>query len=176
MRVVRPDHDLGARPLPAEMSSQRIQPLGHVGVAQVPRLAAMEHDAVVGLGVLNQPCVLLSEEKLVLGHAPVALHELGGSALKIQELANSRVCARLSRAKASRIAIILWISAKLLEASVALAGLLRRLRINSIQVAKHCLDRAVEAVKVEPIKAGLGRIAGKRIVMIAQPADEIEHI
>jgi hypothetical protein len=68
VRVVRPHHHL-RRPTAAllrQVRTQQFERLGHVGVAQVPRIgAAAEHRAVVGLGVAPDARALLRIEQLV---------------------------------------------------------------------------------------------------------------
>ena len=61
--VVRPDDDLAGRAVRGEMGAQRLQRLGHVAVAQVPRLRAdAKQRAVIALGVAHEAGVLLGVE------------------------------------------------------------------------------------------------------------------
>ena len=68
VRVVRPHDRALVAAVAVEVRQQPVERLGHVAVAQVPgRLGAAEHRAVVLLGVLHEPRVLLGVELLVLG-------------------------------------------------------------------------------------------------------------
>jgi hypothetical protein len=61
-----------------------------------------------------------------------------------------------------------------LEAGVAPARAPRGLRVNLVQVAEHGLDGSVEAVEVEPVEADLCCARGQRVVVGAQPLDELD--
>jgi hypothetical protein len=86
VRVVRPDRHAHLAAVRGQVLFQRLQRLHHVAVPQVPgRHAAMEHGAVVLLGVAHQARVLLRVEQVVAvlargGHqsagAPVHLAQL----------------------------------------------------------------------------------------------------
>lgn len=76
------------------MASQRLRRLGHVRVAQVPRGdSATEHLAVIALGVLNEPRVLLGREELVRGDPTVAAGVVGGVSAQLDQLADDLLLA-----------------------------------------------------------------------------------
>ena len=62
------------------------------------------------------------------------------------------------------------------ETGIAVARPLGRLRIHFFQIVEHRLDRGVQAVKIEPVEAGLSGAGWKRIVVSAQPPDEVENV
>src|SRR5947209_19188015 len=79
MRVVRPHNDLRASALSIQMSNQSLKCLGHMAITQVPgRNAPTEHSAVVLLGILCQPCILLGSENVTLGDLSIAFGLISG--------------------------------------------------------------------------------------------------
>ena len=49
-------------------------------------------------------------------------------------------------------------------------------RIDFAQISQDRFDRSVQAVKIKPVKARLPICVALLVVMLTQPADEIEHI
>ncbi len=73
MRVVRPHHHLRASTFSLQVGDQSLKRAGHMAITQVPgRNAPTKHGAVVFLGILCKPCILLSVEKFVLGDPAIA--------------------------------------------------------------------------------------------------------
>jgi hypothetical protein len=97
---------------------QRVQRLGHVGVAQIPRGgAAPEHRPVVPLGVERQARVLFGVEILVLGDAAVPRRVVGGAAAKLEQLLDNVVFARLGDAGDRRVAVRLRVLSRNVRSS-----------------------------------------------------------
>ena len=63
----------------------------------------------------------------------------------------------------------------MLKAGVAVAGALGGGGIDLIQIAKHCLDRCVQAVKIKTVETYFGSVCGQRRVVVAQPFNEVDH-
>jgi hypothetical protein len=102
MGVVRPHHDPGA----AEVVAERVERVGHVRVAQVPRArAAAVHRAVVALGVGGELRVLLGHEVRVVRELPVAGGQLGGALAELAQLRDDGVLARVLAAGGGRVAV-----------------------------------------------------------------------
>jgi len=159
------------------MSEERVQRVGHVPVAKVPRRRAPAiHRAVVSLGVHGEPRVLLGEEGVVLRRPTVAAQRVGRVPPKVGELRDDFVLARLV-ARRRRRGVAAGIGVEVFEARVARAGATRRGRIDALQVAD---DRprsdVVEAVEVEAVEAGFVGRAQDAVVVRAQRADELEHV
>ena len=62
------------------------------------------------------------------------------------------------------------------EATVVMPRALRGFRIDFAEISQDRFDRSVQAVKIEPVKARLPICVALLVVMLTQPADEIEHI
>ena len=62
------------------------------------------------------------------------------------------------------------------EATVMMPRALRRFRIDFAQISQHRFDRSVQTIKIEPVKAAFPIFERLLIVVLAQPADEIEDI
>jgi len=94
---MRPYDDLrGGAPLPGQVIGQRLQSVGHVGIAQVPgRNPPAEPCALVLLGRPHRPRILLCVEQLVLGDHAVPARVLRGMPLQVDELLDYRLLAFL---------------------------------------------------------------------------------
>ena len=139
---------------------ERVERLDHVAVAQVPRRdVAAEHRAVVALGVLHQPRVLLGVEDVVLGERAARSPLLGGAPAQLDRAARPpppRTAA--SSPRPVGIAVGLAVLAEVVEAGVALAARAAAASgSTSVEVAEHRLDRGVQAVQVEAVEADLAR-------------------
>ena len=62
------------------------------------------------------------------------------------------------------------------ETRIAIPRPFRCLGIDFVQIADHFLDRGVEAVEIESVEADLLIVTADAIVVLAQPADETEHV
>src|SRR5690606_27070983 len=108
VRVVRPNDDAAAARSVAssQMSHKRIDRLGHMPIAQVPRRdASTEHRAVVGLGITCQARILLGEEELVLRYTTVPVGEVAGPPLELHQLTDGFVLTRLGDTQRGLIAV-----------------------------------------------------------------------
>ena len=73
MRIMRPDNDLAVAAV--KMTDERSQRLGHMFIAQVPRLLTpTEHGAIIILCICDQARVLLRIKEFVLGNLTRAAH------------------------------------------------------------------------------------------------------
>ena len=173
MRVVRPDDDAALGIARKQVAVERVERLAHVPVAQVPRGdAALEHRAVILLGVLHQARVLLRLEEFLGGDEPILARVFRGAAPELDELRHDLVLAALVHVERSDISVRLRVLAEMVEAAVAEARALRRRRIDPLEVLEHLLDRGEEAVEIEPVEARAR--PGVRLVVRAQPRDEVE--
>src|SRR5258708_28740335 len=113
MRVVLPDSHLRAIPVPRQVGHKRTQCPSHVAVTQIPRRDSVsKHHAVVLLGILCQPCILLSVEKLILRHTPVASCIVLSVPLQFNELVDHFILARFGEAEACTVSILLCLLTK----------------------------------------------------------------
>src|SRR5205085_12093 len=64
---------------------------------------------------------------------------------------------------------------EMLEARIAITGTLGSHRIDLVQIAKHCLDRCVQAVKIKTVETYFGSVSGQRRIVVAQPFNEVDH-
>ena len=177
VRVVGPHGDAGAPVLPIEVLDQRVERLGHVAVAQVPRRDLFEeHRPVIRLGILHQPRVLDGIEEVVVGEAAVALGGVGGTTEQVLELVDDLVLAPLGQASARQQAIGPDVLGELVEAGVARAGPPGRLGVDLLEVPEHGGHRGAETVEVQAVEADLARVRRQRVVVPAQPLDELDHV
>src|SRR2546423_5093347 len=63
----------------------------------------------------------------------------------------------------------------MLKAGITIAGALGGCGIDLVEIAKDCLDRCVQAVKIETIETYFGCVNVKRRIVFAQPLDKIKH-
>ena len=92
-------------------------------VAQIPRRdAAAEHGAVVGGGIAGDPRVLLGEELFVHAGPSVAIAQLGGALLELEELPDDFILAILGEAERNHLPVDLGVVAEIVEAGVASPG------------------------------------------------------
>src|SRR5260370_38758868 len=74
VRIVGPDDDLGFPESLLQMSRERMERLRHVPISQIPGVhSTLEHPAIILLGILDQPGVLLGRKELVLGDHAVPM-------------------------------------------------------------------------------------------------------
>src|SRR5712671_2182571 len=64
----------------------------------------------------------------------------------------------------------------MVEAGVPSAGSLCSIGVDPLEILDHGFHRGVQAVKIEPVKAGLSSALGKGIVVRPQPLDKLDHI
>jgi hypothetical protein len=169
--VVRPDHDLRRPPRSVEVLEKRVERLGHVTVAQVPRVGpGAEHRPVVALGTGHQAGVLEREEVRVLGQARVVRVGRRPALLELDQLLqDGALAALLAAADDGGTVGLAVLPTPVVEAAVALAGPLRGLRVDLVEVAQDEIHRLVQAVQVQPVDAD--RVGGALVVR-AQPDGE----
>ena len=61
------------------------------------------------------------------------------------------------------------------EAAVAESRAPRGLRVHFIPIPEHCLNRAVQAVQVQPVKPCLDCAGRELTIVVAHPLDKLEH-
>ena len=171
VRVVRPHDDAcGAAALTREVLVELVQGVGHVLVAQVPRVGpTVEHRAVVSLGIAHHARVLLRIEQLVGGGRAVVPQEARGVGAQLAQLLNGLAPAVVLQAEVHCVAIGLRIVRQLVEATVAGACTLRCIRVGVREVGEHRMHRLAQAVQVESEKAHLRRRLGHAGIALAQP-------
>jgi hypothetical protein len=109
-----------------------IERVGHVGVLEVPRVAAAtEHRSVVALGVSGQLGVLLSREIGVAGTLTVAADEFGGTVAQLPQLRHDGVLTKLLATEDGGRAVCLFV--EMVEARVAVAGAVSGRRIHLLR-------------------------------------------
>src|SRR2546430_15624283 len=138
--------------LRVEMCDQRSQCFGHVLIPQVPGLdSTAKHRAVISFGIEDKPRVLFGKEEFILRYSPIATGTVRCLTSQLYKLLDYFALTRFSQSKACRIAIGLCVFGEMLEARIAITGTLGGHRIDLVQIAKHCLDRRVQAVKIKTI-------------------------
>ena len=107
----------------AEKLHQRIEGVGHVGVADVPRrVAAAKHRAVILLGVGRQPRVLLGEKEFVFGAAVRRATAYSAARLRSSVSCWTTSCfARLGDAGRDCVAVGVGVAGEMIEARIAIA-------------------------------------------------------
>ena len=174
---MRPYDDLRGVMAELEVPHERVEGVDHVRVAKVPgRDAAAEHGAVVLLGVSDQAGVLFGGEELFDRSPPVAACIFGGTAAHVDELRDNLGFAGVAEAESGGIAVGLRVFAEVFEAGVAVAGARRSFRIHLVEIGEYRLHRSVHAVEIEAEEAGFGLPLGERVIVSAQPADEVEDV
>src|SRR6202011_1603228 len=93
----------------------------------------------------------------------------------LRQLCDRFVLARLGGLK-SRSKRVVFAVRKLLEAGVALARPFRRFGVETFEGGDQDVDRAVETVEVEAVKAHRWSVGGQGGVMTPQPLDELEDV
>jgi hypothetical protein len=171
---VGPHRHLRLGGVAAEKRHQRLEGLGHVQVADIPRrMTAAEHRAVILFGVLRQPRILLGEKELLLGDAAVEVGVFTGAAFQIDKLLDDGVLARFDNTCRHRVAVRMRVAGKMIETRVARASAPGRLRIHLVEIPDDGLHRRIQAVEIEPVKTDL--VLRVPVVPAAQPADERQH-
>src|ERR1700730_7011553 len=72
--------------------------------------------------------------------------------------------------------IDLRVRAEMVEAGVTSACSLRRIGLDALEILDDRFHRGMQAVKIEPVKAGLSSALGKGIVVRSQPLDKLHDI
>src|ERR1700730_7585762 len=72
--------------------------------------------------------------------------------------------------------IDLRVRAEMVEAGVTSAGSLRRIGVDALEILDDRFHRGMQAVKIEPVKAGLSSALGKGIVVRSQLLDKLHDI
>ena len=151
VRVVLPEDGLGIRAVEAQ---QRLERLEHVLVAEIPGGApAIVHDAIVGLGVRDDPRVAdRVEEVLAVAGGVVDL-----ARQHVAQHGHHLVLAGAVAAGHDGAPVGRRIAFPRHEAAVALARHARGGGIDAVEVVEHEPDRAVEAVEVEAVEPDAAR-------------------
>ena len=177
VRVVFPDHDLGATASPVEVVEQGVERRGHVPIPQVPRRdVGAVHLLVVLLGVAHHDGVLFGAEQLVLGQPAIALGVLRGLASQRDQLGDDLVLAGNRPLVRQGEAVGLALGADVVEARIPRSGALRLVGIDRVEVRDDRFDRGPQAVEVEPVEARHAERIGDPVVPLAQPVDELDHL
>ena len=179
---MRPDDRPSRRPCRSrcalEVRDERLERLGHVAVAQVPGRDAARGTSRGSTPRRSRPGARSARRRrTVLVESPVAARELGGPLLQLDELLDDLLLARLGAAEAGLVAVDLGVVAEVVEAGVALAGALRRLGVDSLQVARRpppsrragCRGRARRS-------RPCGAPAGSASLCSRSQLDEVEHV
>ena len=66
--------------------------------------------------------------------------------------------------------------AEMFETTVIMSRAFCRFGINFVQVSEHRFDRSMQTVKIESVESAFAIFERLLIVVLAQPADEIEHV
>src|SRR5204863_6466201 len=115
MRVVRPDHDPCIATGGREVVLHRIERLGHVPVAEIPRRRAPAiHVAVVALGVAHESGVLLGAEEVVSGGPAVARQALYRLRAQLHERVPRLLLARPGQLRGRGVAVGLAVLAEMI--------------------------------------------------------------
>jgi hypothetical protein len=64
----------------------------------------------------------------------------------------------------------------LIEARVALLGALRRLWVHLLEISQNGPHRGAETIQIEAVKAGPVSVGCKRVIVLPQPLDKLDHI
>jgi hypothetical protein len=91
-------------------------------------------------------------EKLVFGDTAVALGQLRRTPLKLDELLHRLILARPGEAELGGVAVGLGILTECVEAAIAIAGPVCRLRIDLLEEAHNFLHRGKERVEVQSVE------------------------
>ncbi len=174
---MRPDDNLGGGAIALEEVDQCIERLGHVPVPEVPGgdLAPV-HRPVVVLGIAHQPRILLGVEVVVLRDPAVAHGIFGRMAAEVDKLGDHLVLASLAQLERGGKAIGLGVVAVEVKAGVAVARALGRLGVDLVQIGNHGRHRGVQAIEVQAVETDLRRAGPDRVVVVAEPADEVEDV
>ena len=168
MCVVRPHDRLRVR---AMMVQQVIQGLGHVAIADVPRLgAAAHHGTVVGLGILQHERVLLG---LKISLAP--FRSIGGRlAADLPKQRDHFVLAGRGH-EARGTSVRLDVLAEGLEAAQRTVCCRQRGGVDPVQVGHHEVEGLPQAIDVEAIEADPPRL-WPLVIPRAQPLDQLDDL
>ena len=131
-------------------------------------------DAVILLGILHQAGILFREKEFVPGNAAIAAGQIGSPPAHFHPLADDFVLATLAQSEAGGISVSLRILAKIFKAGIAISGAARRFRIDLVQEIQHGSDGGMQAVQIQSVEANASGVPV--FIVIAQPADKIEHI
>ena len=147
MAVVRPGDCFRILALRVEQQFERVE---HMRVAQVPAFRrAIEHRAIIGLGIRNKASVLSSIEKVVA----VVRGMVASGLEQVAKLGDDRFLAAGIAFADCHPAIACGIAAKRREAAIAFARDRCRFGILTIEIGQNRLDRCGHVVKVKAVKA-----------------------
>ena len=162
---------------PVQMGGEMIQRVGHVPVAQVPRPGAIaEHRPVVLLSGGDDLGVAFGVEELILGRDAVVRQDDGRLTAQVDELLKHAPPARLAYTKQHRPAVPRLVGRMRLQARIPLSRARRRVGIDPVQVRDHRLHRGAQAVEIQAVEARLCTPATLRVVVRAQPPDEVDDV
>src|SRR5438105_13590749 len=105
----------------------------------------------------------------------IATHQLGVLPPKLDELIDYLVCAWFCATSHGGQPVALGIFTEMIEASISMTGPPGRWRIHLFEIPKHCLDRSVHAIEVQPVKTGEALLGVSACVPSAEPGDELDR-
>src|SRR6266511_3333435 len=137
-----------------EMLRQSHERFHHVSVALVPGGEfTAEHIAIVLLGVANDECVLFGAKVGIRCHLSVALQIFHRLQAQSDQFLQDLLFTAGSYARRGSPAVSFRLFSKMIETTIMTTGSMRRFWIDFAQIIQHGLDRGVQAVKVQSVKA-----------------------
>ena len=137
---------------------------------------APKHVAVIFLRVADDDGVLLRAKVGVGRHLAVALQIIHFLAPERDQFPDDGIFAGRREAEAGGVTIGLDLLAEMFEATVMLPRAPGRFRIDLVEIIEHRFDRGMQAVEIESVESAFPVWKSLVVVVLAQPADEIEHI